>query len=77
MSDDAHRVGNQVIVELQSQLAFQEHTIEQLNAALVSQQQQIDKLQLELRRLQETMGALEDRVEQGGGSAQSEKPPHY
>lgn len=65
------------IVELQTQLAFQEHTVEQLNAALVSQQQQIDLLRLELRLVKEKLGAVEDRVEQGGSSPRDEKPPHY
>lgn len=64
------------LVELQSQLAFQEHTIEQLNAVLVSQQQQMDLLKMEIRLLKDKLSTLEDRVEVGG-SARDEKPPHY
>ena len=66
-----------IVVELQSQLAFQEHTIEQLNAVLVSQQQQMDLLRLELRLVKEKLSTLEDRVEHGGSSPKDEKPPHY
>lgn len=74
MSEDS---GHEALVELQSQLAFQEHTIEQLNSVLVKQQKQMDGLLLEIRHLKEKLGSLEDRVEQGGGSARDEKPPHY
>ena len=64
------------LVALESQVAFQEHTIEQLNEVLISQQQQMDLLRLELRLLKEKLGALEDRIDHGG-SAIDEKPPHY
>ena len=37
------------IAELETKLAFQEHTIEALNEALSSQQMQIDKMQYQLR----------------------------
>jgi len=64
------------LVALESQVAFQEHTLEQLNEVLISHQQQLDVLRLELRLLREKYGELEDRVEHGG-SATDEKPPHY
>ncbi len=66
----------EALVALESQVAFQEHTIEQLNEALISQQQQIDVLRVELRLLSEKFGELDDRVEHSG-SAKDEKPPHY
>jgi SlyX protein len=69
-------VDNDSLIELQTQLAFQEHSMGELNAALVAQQQQIDLLKLELRHLKDKLGALEDRVEYSG-SSQEEKPPHY
>jgi SlyX protein len=64
------------LVALETQVAFQEHTIEQLNKVLISQQQQMDGLRQELRLLKEKFAALEDRVEHSG-SAIDEKPPHY
>jgi SlyX protein len=67
---------NDALVALESQVAFQEHTIEQLNEVLISQQRQLDGLRLELRLLKEKFAALEDRVEHSG-SAIDEKPPHY
>jgi len=67
---------SEALVALESQVAFQEHAIEQLNEALISQQQQIDVLRVELRLLSEKFGELDDRVEHSG-SAKDEKPPHY
>lgn len=70
---------NDELIELQTQLAFQEHTVAELNQVLVNQQKQMDMLRQEVRALKEKMEALEDRVEQGAGAAaeQYEKPPHY
>lgn len=67
MSDD--------LIELQTQLAFQEHTIAELNSALTSQQQQLDLLRKEINLLKEQLGTLEDRVE--AGPPADELPPHY
>lgn len=63
------------LIELQTQLAFQEQTIAELNEVLTSQQQQIDLLRLELKLLKEQLGLLEDRVD--SGPPQNERPPHY
>jgi SlyX protein len=63
------------LIELQTQLAFQEQTISELNEALISQQKQIDLLRLEIKLLKEKLGVLEDRIETG--PPQNEKPPHY
>ncbi|MES2623732.1 MAG: SlyX family protein [Pseudomonadota bacterium] len=63
------------LIELQTQLAFQEHTIAELNTVLTNQQQQIDFLRLEIKYLKEKFGALEDKVEVG--TPQDERPPHY
>ncbi|MEY4640024.1 MAG: hypothetical protein RLZZ227_18 [Pseudomonadota bacterium] len=63
------------LIELQTQLAFQEQTIAELNEVLTSQQQQIDLLRRELNLLKEQFGTLEDRVD--SGPVQNEKPPHY
>jgi uncharacterized coiled-coil protein SlyX len=67
---------NDDVIELQTQLAFHEHTIAELNTVLISQQQQIDRLSLELKLLHEKFGALEDRVDVGA-APMHEKPPHY
>lgn len=66
---------NEDLIELQTQLAFQEQTIAELNVALTDQQKQIDLLRLEIKFLKEKFGALEEKVE--AGPPQDERPPHY
>ena len=63
------------LIELQTQLAFQDQTIAELNDVLTSQQQEIDLLRLEIKLMKEKLGMLEDRIETG--PSQDEKPPHY
>lgn len=67
---------NEDLIELQTQIAFQEHTIAELNTVLINQQQQMDVLRLEIKLLKEKLSTLEDRVEHGASPAH-EKPPHY
>ena len=67
MSDD--------LIELQTQLAFQEQTIAELNEALVSQQKQLDSLRHEFSLLQQKFGELE--VHMDTALPANEKPPHY
>jgi SlyX protein len=63
------------LIELQTQLAFQEQTIAELNDVMISQQKQIDLLRLEIKMLKDKLGMLEDRIETG--PPENEKPPHY
>jgi SlyX protein len=63
------------LIELQTQLAFQEHTIAELNNVLTDQQKQIDLLRLEIKVLKEKFGTLEEKIEVG--PQQDERPPHY
>ena len=63
------------LIELQTQLAFQEQTIAELNNALIDQQQQINLLRMEIKLLKEKFGALEEKAEVG--PQQDERPPHY
>jgi SlyX protein len=63
------------LIELQTQLAFQDHTIAELNSVLTDQQKQIDILRLEIKLLKEKFGELERNMETG--PQQDEKPPHY
>lgn len=64
------------LIELQTQLAFQEHTIAELNTVLINHQQQLDVLRLEIKLLKEKLSTLEDRVEHSS-TPRDEKPPHY
>ena len=63
------------LIEVQTQLAFQDQTIAELNEVLTSQQKQIDLLRREIQLLKEKLGMLDDRIETG--PPQDEKPPHY
>lgn len=77
MSSDDDSLAQQVM-DLQSQLAFQEDAVSSLDAALAQQQQEIlllrRQLELLLKRQQEQAALA------GGDSAAEapiEKPPHY
>jgi SlyX protein len=63
------------ITELEIKLSFAENTIESLNQTVFKHQQQLDRLQFELRSLREELANSQ------GGSPQSslhdEVPPHY
>ncbi len=62
------------LVELQTQLAFQEDALQTLDGVVTAQQQRIDQLQRQLERwhglVDELRGALESQREQA-------PPPHY
>lgn len=63
------------LVELETKLAFQEQTIEELNQALIEQQFALDKLQLQVRHLAEKLqGAVGSQV---ASRAEETPPPHY
>lgn len=61
--------------ELETKVAFQENTIEQLNQALIEQQFIIDKMQLQLRYLAQK----QKDVQPSNIATQAEEtpPPHY
>jgi SlyX protein len=68
----------QQLMEVQSQLAFQEDTVQGLNDALSVQQQEILLLrrQLELLKIRQDEQGAQD--EPGAtGSVMDERPPHY
>ena len=68
----------QQLTEVQTQLAFQEDTLQTLNDALGLQQQEILLLrrQLELLKLRQDEGAAQSETDQRGGPV-DERPPHY
>ena len=66
------------LVDLQTRLAFQDDTINTLNDVIASQQQQIDRLQLQLKSLSDRINGLEESVDKSAGNKPAdEKPPHY
>ena len=63
------------IIELESRLAFQEHTINELNEVITRQQGQIDTLMASVQVLN---NKLKELAETGPTTAVvDEKPPHY
>jgi SlyX protein len=68
---------NKELEELQTHIAFQEHTIAELSEALIAQQKQLDVFRIELRLLREKLGDVEQSVGSKPFSAADEKPPHY
>ncbi len=65
----------QQLVDVQTQLAYQEDTVRQLNQALAAQQQEI----LVLRRQMQLLKQRQDEQGHAGGTNAplDEKPPHY
>lgn len=64
----------QQLIDLQSQLAFQEDTLQALNAIVTRQQQQIDNLNELCRDQKNQLDALSAG---SGGAAEDLPPPHY
>lgn len=65
----------QQIDDLQSQVAFQEHTIESLNHALSSQQQQISDMEHKLQFLiDKVKGMQQSNI---ANANEETPPPHY
>ncbi|KAA6209263.1 SlyX family protein [Avibacterium paragallinarum] len=63
------------IAELETKVAFQEHTIEELNQALIDQQFIIEKMQLQLRHLAAKLKDLQPS--NIASQAEETPPPHY
>lgn len=62
------------IIELQSRMAFQDTVIEELNLALISQQRQIDTLQLRIEKMLLQLQAMQEPQANPGVEP---PPPHY
>ncbi|MBE1300441.1 MAG: hypothetical protein GJ680_11120 [Alteromonadaceae bacterium] len=63
------------IEELQMKLAYQEDTIEKLNAALVKQQRQIQDLEFKLGHIMDKVKQMS--VSNMASEAEETPPPHY
>ena len=68
-------VFEQRIAELEVRVAFQDDTIDALNAALASQQQQLSQLQQAVSLLAQRQKELASQVPAEGGD--EPPPPHY
>lgn len=63
------------ITELETKVAYQEHTIQELNDVIYRQQQQIDKVEVMCQHLMDRIQSL--AASEGGQQPANEKPPHY
>jgi SlyX protein len=63
--------------ELESRLAFQDDTIENLNGVVTRQDREIQALHLQLAELAARCKELGDASQPGVSSADFEVPPHY
>lgn len=65
------------LIEIETRIAFQDDTIEQLNQIVTTQQQQIDQLRKEIiaiaARISESSGADSNIAKQ----SEETPPPHY
>lgn len=63
------------LVDIETQLAYQEDLIQSLNQVVINMQQQIDQLELKNQRLQDNLKHMEALLP--NDQNQSEQPPHY
>jgi SlyX protein len=64
------------IIDLQMKLSFQDGLLEDLNQVIISQQDQIARLELAVETLKVQMSTMQTTMHQGNGQ-QHEIPPHY
>lgn len=65
---------NARIEALEVKLSYQEHVIQELNDVIISQQNQIDKLDKSVAQLRDYLRGM---GEQSHGSEPEAPPPHY
>lgn len=66
--------GRQQLALLEEKLTYQQRQLEELNAVVIAQQEQLDQLRREVARLG---GVVQDVLATGTENLPHEKPPHY
>lgn len=61
-------------IALEEKLAFQQRLLEEINAVVVDQQAELDRIRRELTQISEASRLL---IERTGDNLPHEKPPHY
>lgn len=75
--DDIDAQFEQLMVDLQTKLAFQEDTVQALNDIVSSQQQDIHRLQAQMHSLIEELRTVLNGMDIGNINPEQEVPPHY
>ena len=65
---------NSRIVELETRLTYQDHIIEQLNEVVTGQQNQIDRLESDIKRIKAHLKAGDSNIAR---PEEESPPPHY
>jgi SlyX protein len=73
-SPSPHNSPDDRLITLEEKLAFQQHLLDEINAVVVGQQAEIDRLRRDVSQLTEASRVLFDR---SGDNLPHEKPPHY
>jgi SlyX protein len=63
------------IIELETKLSYQDHLIQELNEVVTHQQNQVDRLEVELRRVREHLKSSSSS--QIARPEEEVPPPHY
>lgn len=65
------------LIDLQTRVAYQEETLEQLNQVITQQDADIIQLKQQIRLLAQRMEDSLRTQGQGGEGSSDERPPHY
>jgi SlyX protein len=65
------------MIELQTRLIFQEDTLQELNTVIARQDEELRRLQEQLRVLGKRFDDYLYSQEQKPGQSEDQKPPHY
>ena len=63
------------LIEIETRIAYQEDTIQQLNQVVTEQQQKIEQLEKQYKTLQEYIASLPELLVSNNSA--DEIPPHY
>jgi SlyX protein len=63
------------LIELETRIAFQEHTVQELNSVVARQQQELLRLRHEIENLRAQLQAL--AASPVAGRSEETPPPHY
>ncbi len=67
-------MNDEKIIDIETRLAYQDDTIQQLNDVIYRQQQQLDKLE---KTMQLLLAKIQDLMAGSAEEVANEKPPHY